>query len=145
VDPVVTNITNGVVTNITPANVVAGLSCSQPGNVLREFVGVRIVGCDELHAGIHQGGDEGQIAGQAVEYNPRTSFAVSSRVLVHLIYIIRQSRGETAARAPPRTAWRGVTYQSARRSSLDHARADRPRACRTAATTEGRTMPERIS
>jgi hypothetical protein len=68
VDPVVTNITNGVVTNITPANVVADLSCSQPGNVLREFVGVRIVGCDELHAGIHQGGDEGQIAGQAVEF-----------------------------------------------------------------------------
>jgi hypothetical protein len=33
-----------------------------------EFVGVRIVGCDELHAGIHQGGDEGQIAGQAVEF-----------------------------------------------------------------------------
>ena len=33
-----------------------------------EFIGVRIVGCDELHAGIHQGGDESQIAGQAVEF-----------------------------------------------------------------------------
>src|SRR5262249_31102281 len=33
-----------------------------------EFVGVRVVGCDELDAGIHQRGDEGKIAGQAVEF-----------------------------------------------------------------------------
>ena len=31
-----------------------------------ELVGVRVVGCDELDAGIRQRGDEGEIAGQPV-------------------------------------------------------------------------------
>src|SRR5215471_15427587 len=65
-------------------------------------------------------------------------------IIAFLLAVRDRMVHRTAARAPLRTAWRGITYQAARRSSLDHARADRPRACRTAATTEDRQLPFRM-
>jgi len=34
----------------------------------RQLVCMRIVGCDELYAGVHQGRDECEVSGQAIEF-----------------------------------------------------------------------------